>query len=223
MRDAGRDETDRAGKARGDGSVIVPAGHTLDLGMSLDHVAKAVADRAHHDVHAVDADRKGRMVHENESRTAVTLGEPLAEPGLAPGADRPTVLSGLHRVQPDQPDRKVLDRIVQEVRRLAQIGKFRRHHVAHRLAPVVVAGDDEDRHGQRGQHVGDQRVLLRAAAISEVAGDEHAIGRRIEGRDRRDGASGHGVGLEALIGHLTVGSDMEIADLGNEHRGRPAG
>ena len=52
--------------------------------------------------------------------------------------------------------------------------------LAQRIARIVVAGNQVDRHRQRRQQTAQQGVFLGLAAIHQVAGGEHDVGPRIE-------------------------------------------
>ena len=63
---------------------------------------------------------------------------------------------------------------------------MRRQGGAHAVAIVVVAGDDEVRHVQRGHDLAEASVLRRAPKIRDVAGDDGILGLQREGIDGVD-------------------------------------
>ena len=90
-------------------------------------------------------------------------------------------------------------------------------------ALVVVAGQEEDRAGERGQDVLEQGVIGRRAAIGEVAGQDDAVERRPEGREVGHDLAGRRRRVVAdQRGFLPVGEDVEVRDMGDQGRHAPA-
>ena len=92
-------------------------------------------------------------------------------------------------------------------------------HRAHDGGLVVVPRDEEVRDLERGEHVAQDHVLVRRAVVGEVTGGDDDIGpgrHRVEVLDR---AREQEVGVDELPHEAVVGRDVEIADLGDEHRG----
>ena len=90
---------------------------------------------------------------------------------------------------------------------------------------IMVSGNNEDRHRERGKAIADDLVLLRQAAIGQVAGHHDAVGlghERGKGLDRPPQGS---FCVDNTIGEPPTWPQMRIGDLGKDHgraeRGRP--
>ena len=90
---------------------------------------------------------------------------------------------------------------------------------------IMVSGNNEDRHRERGKAIADDLVFLRQAAIGQVAGHHDAVGlghERGEGLDRPPQGS---FCVDNTIGEPPTWPQMRIGDLGKDHgraeRGRP--
>ena len=88
---------------------------------------------------------------------------------------------------------------------------------SHHFTPIVVARNDEHRHRQFRECIGDFLIFLVQTAIGQVAGRDHAIGRGIERGDRRDRIAQHRVGIDAAIGQHTGWPHVEVRDLRDDH------
>ncbi len=113
------------------------------------------------------------------------LGEATGEPGEAGGAKGAADLARKDGIEADQAERPVLDRVVEEFagrRQIALVGEG----VAQRVAMVVVAGDDVDRHRQPVEGHAEAGVVLRKAAVGEIARRQDDVRRRVQagGDDR---------------------------------------
>ena len=108
----------------------------------------------------------------------VAFGEPCLQPVEPLGAQLAVALARHQRIERDQAHRPVLDRVLQEAgsRQIGVIGE----DLAHRIARIVVAGNQMDRHGERRQQPLETGVFLGLAAIHQIAGGEHDVGPRIE-------------------------------------------
>jgi hypothetical protein len=73
------------------------------------------------------------------------------------------------------------------------------------LAAIVIARQQQHRHLDPLQQVGQQPVFLGEAAIGEVAGDHQRIRLRAQGCDDVERALGQGIGLGDAIGRLASG------------------
>jgi hypothetical protein len=217
MRHSGHNEADRAGPATGDGAMVMAGDHAFNFRMAFDKPRECAVGSAHRRVHPADTGNEGWVMHEDQRRATVAFSETIGKPSRSCGADSTADLSRHHRVEADEPNWKILDNVMQKILSLAQIGIGRGEAVAHRLAPVVIARNDEYRHCQAGQDINHESVLVQAPAIGKIARDEDAIGNRVQGSDRGNGAPRHGIGVDASIYHLANGMDMEVANLRNEH------
>ena len=139
----------------------------------------------------------------------------MIEPAQPLLAQATAALAGDYGVERHQPERMVLDRIVEKParRQIPIAGKG----AAHCFALVVIAGDEVDRTGQRRQQLAQQLVFLRSAEIGEVAGGDHDIGRGIERGHGGDGLRQAGRRIDDAVGDLAARLDVEVADLGDEH------
>jgi hypothetical protein len=218
MRGARCHAADRAGPADLDRPMMVTAEDALDLAVPRDDGRHRRTVDAVDGVHVADAGREGRVMHEDDRRLLRRLFEPRGEPGELLTADLALGLAGDLRVERDEADGMILDRVAEPLacRPVAGIGE----HLAHARAAVVVAGDEVDRHGQRGEFLAQDAVFLAEAAIDEIAGGEDDVGRRLQGGERGDGAAQHGVGLDDAVAAPTARPDMEVGDLRDDHARR---
>src|SRR6185437_16826881 len=94
--------------------------------------------------------------------------EPAIEPFEPLRAEPAAAFAGDQRVEGDETDGMMLDRILQEAapRQQALVGEG----VAHRVALVMIAGDDIDRTGERRQQLAEQIIFIGPPEIAEIAG-----------------------------------------------------
>jgi hypothetical protein len=95
------------------------------------------------------------MVHEQHRRPVGRARELGIEPGEAPCAQLAALLAGNHRVEADQPQRVVVERVMQELAVLRQVPVVGKGP-AQRVALVVVAGNRMERHGERREDLAQQ-------------------------------------------------------------------
>ena len=164
-------------------------------------------------VHVRDAAGEWRVMHADQRGGVRALGQRAVEP-VEPGrAQRAMTGAGHDGVEHHDPHRQVVDRILHEA--VIHPAPLRQMRVQH-LAAVMVARPDPDRHRQDPpQHVGEQFVLRRQAAIGQVAGDDHHIRRRPQRRDPAKRPFRQHVRLGHAIGRHPLGADVQIGNLGN--------
>ena len=90
----------------------VAAQDPLDLRMTGDHRGETGGVFQPELVHVVDAGDKGRVVHHDQGRPIGRAGERAVEPVEALGAQFTMVFARHQRVERDQPQRIILDRIL---------------------------------------------------------------------------------------------------------------
>src|SRR6267142_5310832 len=96
------------------------------------------------------------------------------------------IISKTGRAGGDEPDRVVLNRKLEKpVSRQITVSGERG---AQRLAGVVIAGNDEDRHRKWCEQRAEMLVFAGIAVIDEVARDDRDIGQRVEAVDLGDRA-----------------------------------
>ena len=122
---------------------------------------------------------------------------------------------GIQRVEGDEPDRVVLDRKLEKPvsRQITVSGK----RGAQRLAGVVIAGNDENRHRERRKQSAQMLVFGGVAMIDEVAGHHRDIGQRVKPVDLSDRARQEFGGIDPAIEQLARRDDMRIGQLDNDH------
>src|SRR5436190_16140913 len=105
---------DRAGKAAVDRAVQVAAEDALDLRMAGDDRSERLAALQTGPVHALDARREGWMVHHQQDRARRRRGERVVEPVEPLRAQQTAALARDERVEGDESDWVVLDRILEK-------------------------------------------------------------------------------------------------------------
>lgn len=113
MRGARRGPGNGAGKAPIDRAVQVAAQDALDLRVVANHLGKSCGIIKAVIVHIGDTGREGRMMHHDDGWTLGLFGERCVEPGELIGAQRSVVLAIDQRIQGNEPQRVVLDCVVQ--------------------------------------------------------------------------------------------------------------
>src|SRR4029453_4047542 len=97
------------------------------------------------------------------------------EPAQTRLAEEPAGLAGDERVERDEPDRKILDDVLDEStvpRRVTMMGK----RSDERVTVIVVAGNQVHGHRERCQQGAQTLVLRGAAGVDQVAGPQHTGG-----------------------------------------------
>ena len=148
------------------------------------------------------------------------LRQGAVEPLQLFGAQLAVAGAGHHRIQHDQADREVvhgvldIDRVGGDV---GQVGEA----FAQLLAPVVIAGDDEQRHRREAaaDQAGELGVFRVEAALGQVAGEQDDVGAGGEGGDGAEGALDEHVGFRDAVGGQAARADMQVGELGDQHRG----
>ncbi len=156
------------------------------------------------------------MVHEDHGRPIGRLLEARREPTQSLGAQQAADLAGHERVERDEPHRVALDDVLHEpatARQVRVIGE----HGRERVAIVVVARNEVDRHRQRREQIAQPAVLLRPSAIDEVTGRQHEIGARPERQKVAHGARQIGRRVDAPVGENALGLDVHVGDLRHQH------
>src|SRR5688500_7906397 len=85
--------------------------------------------------HPAEAGLDRRMVEDDRGRTVRHLVEPLAKPGGPGLAEGAAVTARLERVENEDPDRELVDRILDEAVRSGRVGEY----LQEGLAAVVIA------------------------------------------------------------------------------------
>ena len=85
--------------------------------------------------------------------------------------------------------------------KIALVGEGR----AQRLARIVVAGNDIDRHRQAARAAGAGGRIPRACRLDQVAGHDHDVGPRVELQDMRHRALEVARGVDAVVEQLAPG------------------
>src|SRR5579875_51386 len=204
-----------AGEAPVDRAVKMAAQDPLDLRVARDDLGEG-GDAAQTDaVHMTDPGHKGRMVHQQQARAPRRRRQRPLEPVQALPAQRAAGRAGDQGVERDNAQRPLLDRIVQKAlaRQIAVGGKG----LAQRLAGVVVAGDDEDRHPERRQQRAQMGIFLGRPGVDEIAGHDGQVRSRIKAGERRHRALQAQGGIDGAVGEFPGTPDMGIGDLGDEH------
>ena len=129
----------------GDGAVMVAADDALHLLVARDHFGERGGVAQPDPVHMGDAAGERRVVHADEGRLAGHLRQGAVEPLQLFGAQLAVAGAGHQRVQHDQPHREVLHGVLHVDRVGGDVGQVG-EAFAQLLAPVVIAGDDEQRH-----------------------------------------------------------------------------
>ena len=160
------------------------------------------------------------MMHEQQG-WAVLLGQTRLQP-VEPHVAQFTVVPGLdQRVERDQPHRHSLDRVLQEAlaRQVAMVGE----RPAQRVAEIVIARDQIDRHGERRQHAPEIGVLRRQAVFDQIAGRQHDIGPGVERVQMRHRAFEETRGVNPAMEQLALALQVHVGNLGDQHgRSSPA-
>ena len=119
--------------------------------------------------------RERRMMHHDDRGSIGRLVEAVLEPRKALRVEGAPARAGDHRVERDEAHRPGVDRVLDERVRLAQV-RMVGERVPQRVALVVIAGQQVDRHRQRREQVAQMRVRLGPAGVGEVAGDHDDVG-----------------------------------------------
>ncbi len=125
-------------------------------------------------------------------------------------------LAGHERVERHEPHGIILDDVLHEstgAREVRMVGERGRE----RVAIVVVARDEVDRHGERRQQVVQAAVLPGASRVDEIAGRQHDVGARPQSEQMRDGAREVGRRVHAPVREDAFGPDVHVGDLGDDH------
>src|SRR5207244_2367034 len=117
--------------------------------------------------------------------------------------------AGDGRIQRHEPERKIVDDIVDMARSLAKIG-MRRKCRAHPLRVVVVAGHEEERHGKRREERAQVVVFVGAAEVREVTGEEHRIRSLRDFQQVLDTTRKTVPGVDHTVGGLSARLDVHI-------------
>src|SRR5215831_20239107 len=104
----------RAMPAHLDGAMQVTAHDTLHLRVPLDDLAQRLRPFETQAVHVGDAGMERSVVHEDHRGARRCLLEPGGEPGQALLAHEPTALANHERVQADQAEWILLERVVEK-------------------------------------------------------------------------------------------------------------
>ena len=131
-----------------------------------------------------------------------------------PGVETPPVLAGDMSIQADQPQRAAVLLPVQGAlgRQIGVIGEGG----AQGGAVVVIAGDDEEGHGQLGQHLAQGGVFLGGAEVHQVAGDDQGIRARLQGVEAVHRQAQGAEGIDHPVGQPAAGLDVQVAELGQQ-------
>jgi hypothetical protein len=138
------------------------------------------------------------------------------EPLQALRAQLSAVLAGNDGIDGDDAQLVFFDRVLDERRKLVQIGVIGKCR-AQRFAVVVIAGDQIHRHRQRRDDFAQQRVLLRLAAVDEIAGHHDDIGLLRQRLDVRDAASEVRCRVDDAVCELAARHQVHIAHLADDH------
>ena len=195
---------DMAGEHRDD--MVVARDHLLDLGRP----GLVGGDR-----HPVDAGLHRRMVEEDDDGP-VGLGEPRLQPGGTRLAEAAAVAAIFERVEQDDAQRPLVDRILDEA-------VMRRHFgedLAEGLAQIMVAHHRQHRHAAAVEQALQGAIILDDAILGEVAAGDDQVGLP---RHRRDLAQ-HRVepGAVHFLGIARVEADVDVGDLRDQQRRRAA-
>jgi hypothetical protein len=199
-----------------DRAMEMTAEDALDLGMPLDQPAHRVGSRKSDQIHVVDVGAERRVVHEENRGPLGRRRQCRREPCDPFCAEFATGLARHHRIEPDQAHGMVLDHVVQKIAGLPKIllvGKDR----AQARSVIVIAGHEIDRHRQSRQELAQYFVFLDHPAVDEIAGREDHVRSRLERVHMLDRLAQHVVGGHPAIGEDALRSDMEVAELGDDH------
>src|ERR1700680_3921489 len=114
MRGARSCPRDRAGKAAFDGTMKMPAEDSLDLGVTPDDVGESGAVGEPRLIHPADSGQERRMVHQHQSGPMWRCRKDLIEPPQPFRTQSPAALPRHQRIEPDDAQRVVLDRVVEK-------------------------------------------------------------------------------------------------------------
>jgi hypothetical protein len=90
---------------------------------------------------------------------------------------------------------------------------------AHRLAVVVVARNEIQRHLERREQSAQVGVFLRAPVLHQVAADEQHVGPLRQPQDALHRAPQHGGAIHPPVRQLTRRRYVQVADLAGEKAG----
>ena len=89
--------------------------------------------------------------------------------------------------------------------------------LAQRIARIVVARNQVDRHGKRRQQAPETGIFLELAAVHQIAGGDHEIGPRIERIEVRHRPLEETGRIDAAIEQLAFDLHVHVGDLGDQH------
>ena len=124
---------------------MVATEDALDLTVARDHRGERVRVAQIDGVHVANAAGKGRVMQRDDGRLLRPRGQRRIEEPQPIFAQQTVAGTGHNAIQHDQPNRVILDRVLDEMRvgrDARQMSKF----LAERLATVMIAGDRIDRH-----------------------------------------------------------------------------
>jgi hypothetical protein len=167
--------------------------------------------------HPAEAALDRRVVEGDQGRPLGLLLEPGAQPGGAGLAEAAAVAPLLQRVEDEDPDRPLLDRILDE----AVGGLGLREPAQEILAAVVVAEREADREGQVDERVAKACVGDSVEAVlDEVAGGEQQVRARRHPHQRfQHRVEPATVGLARIV---AVEAEMHVGDLRDQHQPPPS-
>jgi 3-deoxy-7-phosphoheptulonate synthase len=148
----------------------------------------------------------------DQGRPVGRLVEPRFQPCGPRLAEAAAVTPGLQRVEHEDADRQILDRILDEAVRRGRLRK----DPAEGLAVVVIAHRRVDREAKRPDRLAEPGIGFLVAMLDEVAGHEQKIR---PGLDVLECAKGAVEPLAVqLVGNARIEAEMDVGDLGDDHR-----
>ena len=217
VRDPRPDLAEGAGEAALHRAVHMAAEDARDLRVAADHLGQRIAVLEHHGVHVVDAGPERRVVQGDQRRALRRAAELPVKPGELVDAEPACGLARDQAVEPDQAERAEVDREAERplCREQVALGKGR----PHQLAVVVIAGDREDRGPQASQHRHELGPDRSVAVVGQIARDQHRVGRRLERVQMVERLLEAAGGVDPAEGERALGHEMQIGNLGEQHRG----
>src|SRR5713226_1737320 len=198
-----------ARRGRRDGATPCDMNWTMDMtGHNADHVAMARDDLLHStssvqtgSVHPIHAGTKRWMMHENHRWAIGLRAQRFVQPPQSLLAHHPVMMLRYGRIEPDKPNRIVLDCIMDkwrsDPRQIPLIGK----NFEQRLASIVIARNHQHRPVQLRKDLVQNLIFLFAAMVDQVTRGDHDVGLRRQAIDMRD-----------RLCHLRVGGNLPVTE-----------
>lgn len=199
----------------GQGQAVVMAAEDARQGRKALHQRQqAMAVFAGDGVHLGVAQRQRRVVHKHRRRLVAAVEQLGFQPfnGLIrqPAAGG----AGAAGVDKQQAGGEVVHRVMHVLRVAAELRAQRVQVFEKQFFIVVVAGDQIQRIVQAAEDLAGNFVLLRAAAVDDIAADHHRVRALRQGVELGDHVGVGGVDVDKAVQLLSVAAEMGIGNLG---------